>query len=35
MSAHFDGQRNLANHVAGVRADNAATQNLAVIVCFW
>ena len=33
VGAHFNGQRNLANHVAGVRADNAATEDLAVAMC--
>ncbi len=28
VGAHFNGQCNLANHVAGVRADNAAAQDL-------
>ena len=32
VCAHFDGQRNLANHVARVRADHAAAQDLAVAV---
>ncbi len=30
VCAHFDGQRNLANHVARVRADHAAAQYLAL-----
>jgi hypothetical protein len=30
VSAHLDGQSNLANHVARVRADHAAAQDLAV-----
>ena len=30
ISAHLYRQCNLANHVAGVRADDAAAQNLAV-----
>ena len=30
ICAHLDGQRDLANHVAGVRADNAAAEDLAV-----
>ena len=34
VSAHLDGQRDLANHVARARADHAAAQNLAVAVRF-
>ena len=34
ISAHLDGQRNLANHVARMRADHAAAQDLAVAVGF-
>jgi len=34
VCAHFDGQRNLPNHVACVRADHAAAQYLAVAVRF-
>jgi hypothetical protein len=34
VSTHLDGQRNLADHVAGMRADHAAAQNLAVAVGF-
>ena len=30
VGAHLDGQRDLADHVAGVRADDAAAQDLAV-----
>ena len=32
VGAHFNGQRYLANHVTGMRADHAAAQNLAVSV---
>jgi hypothetical protein len=32
VCAHFDGQRDLANHVARVRAHHAAAENLAVAV---
>ena len=32
VCAHFDGQSDLANHVARVRAHHAAAQNLAVAV---
>ena len=32
VSAHLDGQGHLANHVARVRADHAAAENLAVAV---
>jgi len=32
IRAHLNGQRNLANHVARVRADHAAAQDLAVAV---
>jgi hypothetical protein len=32
VGAHFNGQRNLADHVACVGADDAAAQNLAVAV---
>ena len=32
VCAHFDSQGNLADHVAGVRADDAAAQDLAVAV---
>ena len=35
ISAYFDGQRNLANHVARMRADHAAAQDLAVTVRLW
>jgi hypothetical protein len=35
VGAHFDRQRNLANHVAGVGADHAAPQDLAVAVRFF
>ena len=35
IRAHFDGQRNLTNHVARMRADHAAAQDLAVAVGFW
>ena len=34
VSAHLNSQRNLANHVARVGAHHAATQNLAVAMCF-
>ena len=34
ISAHLDGQRNLADHVARMRADHAAAQDLAVAVGF-
>ena len=34
ISAHLNGQRNLADHVAGVGADQATAQNLAVAVGF-
>ena len=34
VRAHFNRQRDLANHVAGMRADHAAAQNLAVAVRF-
>ena len=34
VGTHFDGQRNLADHVASVCADDAATQNLAVAMRF-
>ena len=30
VGAHLDGQRHFADHVAGVRADHAAAQDLAV-----
>ena len=30
VCAHLNGQRNLANHVARMRADHAAAQDLAV-----
>ena len=33
VRAHFNGQRNLADHVARVGADHAAAKNLAVAVC--
>ena len=33
VGAHLDGQRNLADHVAGVGTDDAAAQDLAVAVC--
>ena len=32
IRAHFNSQRNLTNHVARVRADHAAAQDLAVAV---
>ena len=32
VGAHFNGQRNLANHVACMGADHAAAQDLAVAV---
>ena len=32
VRAHLDGQRDLADHVAGVRADDAAAEDLAVAV---
>ena len=32
VCTHLDSQRNLTNHVARVRADHAAAQNLAVAV---
>ena len=35
VCAHFNGQRNLANHVAGVRADHTAAEYLAVAVGLW
>ena len=34
VSAHLDGQRHFADHVARMRADHAAAQNLAVAVRF-
>ena len=34
VSTHLNRQRNLANHVAGVRADHAAAQDLAVAMRF-
>ncbi len=34
ISAHLDGQGDLANHVARMRADHAAAQDLAVAVGF-
>ena len=34
VRAHLDGQGNLANHVAGMGADHAAAQNLAVAMGF-
>ena len=34
VGAHLDGQGNLADHVARMRADHAAAQNLAVAVRF-
>ena len=34
VGAHLDGQRDLSDHVAGMGADDAATQNLAVPVGF-
>ena len=34
VGAHFDGQSNLANHVACVGTDNTAAQNLAVAMGF-
>ena len=34
IRTHLNGQRDLANHVARVRADHAAAQNLAVAVRF-
>ena len=33
VRAHLDRQRNLANHVARMRANHAAAQDLAVAVC--
>ena len=35
IRTHFNGQRNLANHVTGMRADHAAAQDFAVAVGFW
>jgi hypothetical protein len=35
VSAHFDGQCNLANHVARMGADHAAAEDFAVTVSFW
>ena len=35
VSAHLDGQRDLADHVAGVGADHAAAEDLAVTVGLW
>ena len=32
ICSHFNGQCNLANHVAGVRADHAAAEAFAVAV---
>ena len=32
VCAHFNRQRNLANHVARMRADHAAAQDIAVAV---
>ena len=32
VRAHLDGQRDLANHVARMRANHAAAQDLAVAV---
>ena len=32
VSTHLDGQRNLADHVAGMGADHATAQDLAVAV---
>ena len=34
VSAHLNGQRNLTNHVASMRADHAAAQDLVVTVRF-
>ena len=34
VRAHLDGQRNLANHVTGMRADHAAAKSLAVAMGF-
>ena len=33
VCTHLNGQCNLANHVAGMGADHAATQNFAVTMC--
>ena len=35
VCAHLDGQSDLANHVARMRADHAASQDLAVTVRLW
>ena len=35
ISAHLDGQRHFADHVAGVGADHAAAQDLSVAMGFW
>ncbi len=35
VGTHLDGQRDLANHVACVRADHAAAQDLAVTMRLW
>ena len=35
VCTHLDSQRNLANHVARMRADHAASQDLAVTVRLW
>ncbi len=34
IGAHFDGECNFTDHVAGVGADDAAAQNLAVAMGF-
>ena len=35
ISPHFNGQCNLANHVASMGADHATAQNFAVAMGFW
>ena len=35
ICAHLNGHRHFANHVAGVGADHAAAQDLAVTMRFW
>ncbi len=35
VGAHLDGQGDLTDHVAGMGADDAAAQDLAVAVGFW
>ena len=35
ICTHLDGQRNLANHVARMRANHATTENFAVAMRFW